>query len=283
MRRNPIAGSAVVAALTVLFSYGVVGTEAIARATRGVINLPHMMRRTADDFQWRGSVRQGGTLEIKGINGDVTAMTGSGTDVEVTAERRARRNNPEDVRLEVVEHADGVTICAVYPSKDATRPNECRPGSEGRMNVQNNDVSVRFVARVPPGVRFVGRTVNGDVDAQGLNGPVAISTVNGSTAFSTTSYGEASTVNGSIRGILGASGWNDGLAFHTVNGSITLDLPPDLSADVHATTVNGEISTDFPMLIKGRVSHRQVSGTIGGGGRRLDLETVNGSVRLRRR
>ena len=283
MRRNPIAGSAVVAALTVLFSYGVVGTEAIARATRGVINLPHMMRRTADDFQWRGSVRQGGTLEIKGINGDVTAMTGSGTDVEVTAERRARRNNPEEVRLEVVEHADGVTICAVYPSKDATRPNECRPGSEGRMNVQNNDVSVRFVARVPPGVRFVGRTVNGDVDAQGLNGPVAISTVNGSTAFSTTSYGEASTVNGSIRGILGASGWNEGLAFHTVNGSITLDLPPDLSADVHATTVNGEISTDFPMLIKGRVSHRQVSGTIGSGGRRLDLETVNGSVRLRRR
>nr|AIA11718.1 protein of unknown function (DUF4098) [uncultured bacterium] len=283
MRRNPIAGSAVVAALTVLFSYGVVGTEAIARATRGVINLPHMMRRTADDFQWRGSVRQGGTIEIKGINGDVTAMTGSGTDVEVTAERRARRNNPEEVRLEVVEYGDGVTICAVYPSKDATRPNECRPGSEGRMNVQNNDVSVRFVARLPPGVRFVGRTVNGDVDAQGLNGPVAISTVNGSTTFSTTSYGEASTVNGSIRGILGASGWSDGLAFHTVNGSITLDLPPDLSADVHATTVNGEISTDFPMLIKGRVSHRQVSGTIGNGGRRLDLETVNGSVRLRRR
>ena len=151
------------------------------------------------------------------------------------------------------------------------------------MNVQNNDVSVRFVARVPPGVRFVGRTVNGDVDAQGLSGPVTIATVNGSTTFSTTSYGEASTVNGSIRGILGASGWNDGLVFHTVNGSITLDLPSDLSADVRASTVNGEISTDFPMLISGRVSRRHLSGTIGNGGRQLDLETVNGSVRLRRR
>ena len=179
MRRNPVAGSAVIVSLVLLFSYGVVGTEAIARATRGVINLPRMVRRSADDFQWRGNVRPGGTIEVKGVNGDVTAVPASGPDVEVTAERKARRNNPEDVRLEVVEHADGVTICAVYPSKDANQPNECRPGTQGRMNVQNNDVSVRFVVHVPAGVRFDGRTVNGDVDAQGLNGPVALATVNG--------------------------------------------------------------------------------------------------------
>jgi Toastrack DUF4097 len=283
MRRNPVAGSAVIVALSLLFSYGVVGTEAIARATRGVINLPRMVKRSADDFQWRGTVQPGGMIEVKGVNGDVTAMTGSGPDVEVTAQRRARRNNPEEVRLEVVEHAGGVTICAVYPSKDASRPNECRPGTEGRMNVQNNDVSVRFVVRVPAGVRFAGRTVNGDVDAQELHGPVTIATVNGSTTFSTTSYGEASTVNGSIRGVMGTAAWNDDLTFHTVNGSITLDLPPDLAAEVRATTVNGEISTDFPMTVTGRISRRQITGTIGAGGRKLDLETVNGSVRLRRR
>ena len=68
-----------------------------------------------------------------------------------------------------------------------------------------------------------------------------------------------------------------------VPGAPRLDLPPDLSADVRATTVNGEISTDFPMTIAGRVSHRHVAGTIGSGGRQLDLQTVNGSVRLRRR
>jgi hypothetical protein len=283
MRRNPVAGSAVIVALSLLFSYGVVGTEAIARATRGVINLPRMVKRSADDFQWRGTVQPGGMIEVKGVNGDVTAMTGSGPDVEVTAQRRARRNNPEEVRLEVVEHAGGVTICAVYPSKDASRPNECRPGTEGRMNVQNNDVSVRFVVRVPAGVRFAGRTVNGDVDAQELHGPVTIATVNGSTTFSTSSYGEASTVNGSIRGVMGTAAWNDDLTFHTVNGSITLDLPPDLAAEVRATTVNGEISTDFPMTVTGRISRRQITGTIGAGGRKLDLETVNGSVRLRRR
>jgi DUF4097 and DUF4098 domain-containing protein YvlB len=151
------------------------------------------------------------------------------------------------------------------------------------MNVQNNDVKVRFAVGVPPGVRFVGRAVNGDVDAQGLQGPVALATVNGAAAFSTAAYGEAATVNGSIRGTMGAAGWQDGLSFRTVNGSITLELPSDLSAEVRASTVNGEILTDFPLNATGRISRRQVAGTIGRGGRRLDLDTVNGSVRLRRR
>ena len=107
--------------------------------------------------------------------------------------------------------------------------------------------------------------------------------MNGSATFTTSSYGEASTVNGSIRGTMGAAGWQEGLTFHTVNGSITLELPPDFSAALRASTVNGEISTDFPLSATGRISRRQVTGTIGAGGRRIDLSTVNGSVRLRRR
>jgi hypothetical protein len=280
MRRHPLAGSAIVLAFAVAFG---VGAEDIARATRGVINLPRVVRRTADDFVWHAALRPGSTLEVKGVNGDVRATIAAGAEAEVTARRSARRDDPQGVRLEVVEHAGGVTICAVYPSKAPARPNECRPGSEGRMNVQNNDVTVHFVVRVPPGVRFAGRTVNGEVDAQGLQGPVALATVNGSAGFSTSSYGEASTVNGSIRGAMGTAGWYSGLTFKTVNGTITLDLPSDLSANVRAATVNGEISTDFPLAVSGRISRRQVQGTIGSGGRQLDLETVNGSVRLRRR
>ena len=122
-------------------------------------------RRDAAPFQWRGTVLQGGAVEIKGVNGDVAAEPASGAEVEVAAVRTARRSNPEDVRIEVVQHADGVTICAVYPSRDQARPNECTPGAGGRMNVQDNDVNVKFTVRVPQGVRFVGHTVNGDVTA----------------------------------------------------------------------------------------------------------------------
>ena len=76
------------------------------------------------------------------------------------------------------------------------------------MNVRNNDVTVAFTVRVPAGVRFIGRTVNGDVTADGLAGPVSVQTVNGEANFSTSSYGEASTVNGSIRGAMGSTQWS---------------------------------------------------------------------------
>ena len=67
-----------------------------------------------------------------------------------------------------------------------------------------------------------------------------------------------------------------------MNGSITLDLPADLSADVDAETVNGRISVDFPLGGNVHQTKRELRGTIGSGGRLLDLETVNGSITLRK-
>ena len=238
--------------------------------------------QAAAPFEWRGTVVQGNAIEIKGVNGDVTAEPATGGDVEVRAVRRGRKNNPEDVQIEVIQHGDGVTICAVYPNVD-DRPNECKPGDGGRMNVRDNDVSVTFTVRVPNGVRFTGKTVNGDIEARDLTAAVSLTTVNGSVNFSTTSYGDAKTVNGSITGALGNSAWSGELNFATVNGSITLDLPTDISTDLRANTVNGDITTDFPITVLGRVNRRSLNGTIGGGGRSLELETVNGSVKLRRR
>ena len=262
-------------------------TPAIALLLWGVTLAGHTNLAAQSDtapFQWKGTVLQGNAIEIKGVNGDITAEPAAGGEVEVTAVKTARRSDPNSVRIEVLQHGDGVTICAVYPGS-GEQANECRAGTEGRMNVRDNDVTVSFTVRVPAGVRFTGRTVNGDVTTGSLAGPVAISTVNGAAEFSSSAYGEASTVNGSIKGTIGSSLWDGELSFSTVNGSITLDLPADTSTDVRASTVNGDITTDFPLTLRGRVSRRSLSGTIGGGagGRSLELETVNGSVNLNRR
>jgi len=230
---------------------------------------------------WRGAIAQGNVIEIKGVNGDVRAVASSNAEVDVSAVMRGRRNNPSEVRLEIVQHAEGVTVCAMYPSPDS-RPNECAPGNGGRMNVRDNDVTVDFTVRIPAGVRFSGRTVNGDVTAEGLSAPVSIRTVNGDVEFSTSSYGDAHTVNGSIRGNFGSTGWSDTVSFKTVNGSVTVALPADASADVKVTTVNGSISTAFPISVNGKVDPRRLNGTIGSGGRSLEIETVNGSVTLRK-
>jgi len=237
-------------------------------------------RAAAQDFHWRGQLASGQAIEIKGINGDVRATPSSSGDVEVTATRSARRSNPSDVRLEVVPHPGGVTICAVYPTVPGREPNRCVPGGEGRSSTRDNDTSVHFDVRVPYGVAFIGRTVNGEINGDSLQGDAEAHTVNGSIRLVTTGLAMANTVNGSMHVTMGRADWPNGASFKTVNGGITLTLPGVFDADLHADTLNGSITADFPITVIGQFSPRRLHGTIGNGGRTLNLSTVNGSIKL---
>ena len=110
----------------------------------------------SSDFDWRGRLQPGHTIEIRGVNGDIRAEASPDASVRVMADRHGRRSDPSSVRIEVVEHGGGVTICAVYPTpRNARQENECRPGG-GTNNTSNNDVQVDFVVQVPANVRFAG-------------------------------------------------------------------------------------------------------------------------------
>ena len=235
--------------------------------------------RESGDFVWQGAVGTGQTVEIKGVNGPIIADRAAGGAIEVRAEKRARRSDPSEVRIEVVEHRGGVTLCAVYPSSRG-RENTCEPGSGGSNNVRNNDVQVTFYVSVPEGVGFVGGTVNGDVDVRDLASDVVATSVNGDIEISTTGFAEASTVNGSIEAAMERYDVDEGLSFRTVNGSISLDLPDDVDADVDASWVNGSLEADLPLTLIGRISRRSAQGVLGEGGPELNLKTVNGSIHV---
>ncbi len=232
----------------------------------------------AQDFAWRGQLSAGQTLEVRGINGGITADA-SGGQAEVTAIKKARTSDPASVEIRTVEHAGGVTICAVYPGRGGGRSNDC----EGGGNTRNNDVQVEFTVKVPAGVKLKVHTVNGGVRVGEVESDVDAASVNGSINVAASGVVKAETVNGSIEASMGRADWDGKLDFETVNGSITLDLPADLSADVDAETVNGRIEVDFPLTGNVHKTKRELRGTIGGGGRSLDLETVNGSITLRKR
>lgn len=234
-------------------------------------------QQQGDQWSWHGRLAAGKTLQIRGVSGSITAEPGSGDEVVVTAVKHGRRSDPDEVRIEVVQDADGVTICSVYPGSR----NRCGSDDDYHMSTHDNDVEVRFRAQVPPGVRLVGDNVNGDVEANDLSGPVRVSTVNGSVRLAT-SAGDASgsTVNGSVTATVRGHGQSP-LRFRTVNGSVTVSLPRQLDADIEATTVNGAIETDYPITVSGRLTPRHLSGRIGQGGRNLRLETVNGSIHIR--
>jgi hypothetical protein len=260
--------------------YGFVGLIAAAVAAApgwGLSSRPAAPPQ-GDQWNWHGRIAAGKTLEIRGVNGRVVADPATGAEALVTATKRAHdHGNPDDVKIEVVEHEGSVTICAVYPGSS----NRCGPDDDYHMSTRNNDVEVEFHAQLPAGVAFSGSTVNGDVEVTALTGPVDATTVNGSVRLETTS-GDASahTVNGSVNATVHGQG-SRSLRFETVNGGVTLSVPKDLNADLEAETVNGSIDTDFPITVTGHINRRHLDGRIGQGGRSLKIETVNGSIRLR--
>jgi hypothetical protein len=231
------------------------------------------------EFRWQGRVPVGKAIEIKGVNGSIQAVGSSGDQVEVVATRRGRRSDPESVQIKTFEHDGGVTICALYPSSDPARPNECLAGSKGRMNTRNNDVNVEFVVKVPAGVRLFARTVNGAIDASGITADTDAETVNGSVKVETSGVARAQTVNGSVEATMGRADWSSEVEFKTVNGSIRVTLPREASTTVDAETVNGRIVSDFE-IADGTVTRRRLKGTIGSGGRAMSLETVNGAIHI---
>jgi hypothetical protein len=280
MTRRFLAGPALFLAGLALF---ILHGEDLTTATRGVIALPRLVQTTAPAYRWTGTVPPGGVVEIQNINGPIAAVRAEGPDVEVTAVRTARRADPAAVRIEAVPSDAGVTICAMDPSPDQSPGTVCRPGGAAAMRTRQPDVRVTFTVRVPDSVRLSAHTVNGDVSAIALRGPVALTTINGAATFSTTAYGEARTVNGPIRAAFGTADWSGALSLQTVNGSITVDLPEGADTDIQARSVNGEISAGFPVALRAPASRRSLHARLGGGGRSLRLETVNGSVRLRHR
>jgi len=233
----------------------------------------------SETFEWSGTVDAGDTVRIRNVNGKIEARAASGSQVEIVAEKKGKRDDPAAVRIEVVEHEGGVVVCALYDQERAV----CSP-DEYRGRSDDSDVRVDFTVRVPRGVHVDASTVNGGVAIGGVQGDARVRTVNGSIDVSANGAVEASSVNGSIEARGGATRWSGSLGFKTVNGSITLTLPDGVGADVSGKTVNGSFTSDFGVTIEaGRPwGPKRFSGTIGAGGGELRLETVNGAIALRR-
>lgn len=238
--------------------------------------------RSSDrSFTWSGAIPKGRWLYVRNLNGPIRVERG-GDKTEVTAEKRWRRGDPEDVRIEmrkVGTNGEDVLICAMWRNIS-----ECDEsgyhGRSGRGWNDRDDVSVDFVVKIADGVKLDLNAVNGGLRIDGATSAVEAHTVNG--GIDATSSGGpviASTVNGSIEVRMGQLGDKD-LEFETVNGGIEVYVPDGLDAEVDMRTVNGGVTSDFPLTVTGRINTRHIRATIGKGGRRLEFRTVNGSVKL---
>lgn len=214
-----------------------------------------------EEFRWQGWVNAGLAVEVNGISGNVRAEWIPGDEVEVIALKHGG-DALDDVSIEVIEHEGGVTFCAVYAGADPDRPYECRPTDGGGYRVASasdsfarvryegggggdvrlDGVRVDFIVRIPANVRFIGRTVNGQIETESLSDVEA----------------------------------------YNVLGDILVDMPPKPDSDVHVESALGAVTSDFPLHYERRRSGTWARATLGHGRKLLKLATTSGSIHLRR-
>ena len=233
-----------------------------------------------DDFHWQGSLQAGQTLEVINTNGEIGASRATG---DAARAESSRGGGDDGLFVEVVEYADGVTICAVYARDKA--PGRCHRGgvsSESGNWWHGRRAKLNFEVQVPRGVRLNALTTNGRVHCLNLDSVVQAATTNGDVEVSTSEWASAKTTNGGVRVSMGNAKWSGELELLSTNGSVDVRLPASAEFQVHAATTNGNISSDFPITVQGSLGPKSLSGTVGGGGRELKVATTNGGIELKK-
>ncbi|MGK2962755.1 MAG: DUF4097 family beta strand repeat-containing protein [Gemmatimonadaceae bacterium] len=259
--------------------------------------------RNQETWTWTGRVESGKWFRLSSVNGPVSVEASRDNMVHVRAEKEVRRGAVTDVAFQVVETGGDVRVCALWRRDycDDEGHHSRRNDDDDGDRRNRSDVRVTFTISVPAGVRVSAGTVNGEMIVRNVTSDVRASTVNGRVEVAnaggevrattvngavevTTRNGpvNASTVNGDIDVRMNSAPGDGAMKFKTVNGSVTLRMPESLDANVEMGTMHGSISSDYPVQLSGRFGPRRAQGTIGRGGRRIELETLNGSVSLKK-
>lgn len=220
------------------------------------------------------------TLWLRNINGSITVTPTDDKNVQIHAERTFKHSAVDSVQIVTSESNGGLTVCAIWPGRSSTCGPDGHFSSQGEMH--GNDVAVVFEVQLPHGVKLDASTINGDVSVDGASAPVGVTTVNGDVSVETANGPvSAVTVNGDAKATIHGFSDPGDVKVTTVHGDAEVDLPSATDAVVNGHTVAGDISSEFPLTVTGKFASHSLSGTLGKGGRQIQITTVTGDVDLR--
>ncbi|MBI4543725.1 MAG: DUF4097 family beta strand repeat protein [Gemmatimonadetes bacterium] len=135
-------------------------------------------------------------------------------------------------------------------------------GARGRVEVNTVNEGIRVV------------DVRGELSAETVNGDIELERIDSDRVV-------ASTVNGNISysGAIRDRGWYR-LATH--NGDVRVEVAEKANATVTVATFNGEFESTFPVLLREARGGKRFNFVLGSGSARLELESFNGEILLRR-
>jgi DUF4097 and DUF4098 domain-containing protein YvlB len=196
----------------------------------------------------------GSTLRVENVSGDVVAVPGREFQavaiVVVVAPDRHRAAELLD-RVRIVQEREGndLSIWTRWPDSRWRFDK-----SEGRamrgLSARCDDcrINARYELTIPPGVRAILSTVNGDVRVRDLDDDLRLRTVNGKVeATGVRRSLDAESVNGDVTGLATSVPKGTRYELDTVNGAVRLTLPKDAAFDFSASTMHGSIASTFAL------------------------------------
>jgi DUF4097 and DUF4098 domain-containing protein YvlB len=197
----------------------------------------------------------GSILRVENVSGDVIAAPGPDfravAVVVVVAPDRRRAAELLD-RVRIVQERDGDVLSIKTRWPDSRWRFEKGEGwsMRGRQSARCEDcrINARYELTIPPGVRAVLSTVNGDVRVHDLDGDLRLRTVNGKVdATGVRRSLDAESVNGDVAALATSMPKGASYELDTVNGAVRLTLPKDAAFDFSASTMHGSIASTFAL------------------------------------
>jgi DUF4097 and DUF4098 domain-containing protein YvlB len=128
------------------------------------------------------------------------------------------------------------------------------------------------------------KSVSGDIKATQVKGSVQGETVSGNLEMLDVSEASAvrlKTLSGDVvyRGRINRAGT---YSLKSHSGGIDMFLPADSAFDFEAETFSGDIATDFDVKVVGKISEKEMSGVVNGGGASVKISTFSGDIKLKK-
>jgi hypothetical protein len=148
------------------------------------------------------------------------------------------------------------------------------------VNLTSGDLTVANIM----GDAYI-KTVSGTVRATKVQGSVETESVSGDLELKDVS--EARTVTGkTISGDITyvgtiLAGGNYELTAHS--GNVVMQIPANASFDLEASTFSGVIDSDFQIVVEGKISPKEIHGTVNKGGARIRAKSFSGNVEIKKR
>ena len=257
------------------------------------------------------AVPAGASLSVNNFGGGITIHGWSENRVKVHAEQgrrgrvevslvgntvvikaSSREGAPSVIDFDItVPQSMGLTLSGTYAdiNVDGMQGPISAETVNGEVNVRGGKGNITLhsiqgtVTLADASGRIEVNSVNEDIELTNVSGEIKVETTNGGimmTGIQSSSV-DAGTINGDVvyEGTVTDGG---SYSFGSHNGEISVSIPERANVTVTTATANGEIDASFTLPLTSTAGKHRKTFKIGSGSARMELESFQGDINLRR-